>query len=431
MPVIELSEWISEHATPNNLWYVKRLAANDTRATKSKQYGPYVPKDILFRVLPSLRRKTGNNPDALIQTFVDSHPDSREVRAVWYNSKRTGSRVQGHKGHNARDPFDPRKPTRDEARLTRWGGVKSALIDPDSTGSLAVFVFVNAINGDANSLHVWVSEGLPQEEAIQELVGPVEPGRGVLWRQGDLLFGFPDQTEQALSNCALSPDQIPSEWYEQFPSPDEIVLRAVDMRPLQSCTPDERLVRRRGCEFDLFRSVEAAIEAPRLRQPFSSLDEFLDHSRKILRRRQARSHKSLEYHTREILVEEGFREGRDFIHERSSPGHPSARFLFPALPPLKLASMPPSKVRVLSPQTTLKARWNDVLNASGPVLGKHVLTVQEGVSESEFREMTQAGVSLVVPTPLHNRFPKAIRPHLSSLEGFLAEVRLMTVDHPQ
>ena len=52
-----------------------------------------------------------------------------------------------------------------------------------------------------------------------------------------------------------------------------------------------------------------------------------------------------------------------------------------------------------------------------------MLTLQEGVSENQFREMREAGVQLVVPRPLHTSYPAAVRPELLSLAEFVAEVK--------
>lgn len=57
---------------------------------------------------------------------------------------------------------------------------------------------------------------------------------------------------------------------------------------------------------------------------------------------------------------------------------------------------------------------------------KHLLTLQEGVSEAQFREMTQAQVQLVVPEPLIAKFPASIRTDIVTLESFLADLRLLT-----
>jgi hypothetical protein len=48
-----------------------------------------------------------------------------------------------------------------------------------------------------------------------------------------------------------------------------------------------------------------------------------------------------------------------------------------------------------------------------------LLTLQEGVSENQFKEMTNAGVQLVVPAPVVSAYPKSIQPHLQTLESFI------------
>jgi hypothetical protein len=39
--------------------------------------------------------------------------------------------------------------------------------------------------------------------------------------------------------------------------------------------------------------------------------------------------------------------------------------------------------------------------------------------------MVAAGVQLVVPSGLTEKFPKSIQPHLQSLESFIGDVRLL------
>jgi hypothetical protein len=38
--------------------------------------------------------------------------------------------------------------------------------------------------------------------------------------------------------------------------------------------------------------------------------------------------------------------------------------------------------------------------------------------------MQEAGIQLVVPAGLHEAFPGSVRPHLMTLESFLADLRL-------
>ena len=128
-----VSNWMDQFSRRHVIWYVKRLSANDTQATGAHQGGPLVPKRIAFKVLPRLKLETVKNPDVRFDLFVDSHSDDRRrARMVWYNNRL-------HQGPNAERTS---KSLRDEVRVTRLGGRQSALLDPDNTGALTIFAFV-------------------------------------------------------------------------------------------------------------------------------------------------------------------------------------------------------------------------------------------------------------------------------------------------
>lgn len=410
MPVMSLSDWIEEFARPDNLWYVKRLSGNDTLANRAHQAGPYIPKDVIFEALPSLRRMTGDNPRIDVEAFTDSHVDRRTVKAIWYNRKVSEARP------------------RDEARITNWGGGASALLDPESTGALAVFVFVGADGtADAESLHVWVCEGY-EDEVIEDRIGPIEPGRAVSWRPGGPIpGGLFAPLPKLLAPCRLTPQTMPPGWLQRFPTGSEIVRMAVGLRPLQDEPPDSRLIKRRACEYEIFRSVEDAIETQRINEGFASVDAFVERALTILQRRKARSGRSLELQAKEILLEEGFAEGRDFSHSPTSEGDKKPDFLFPSEAAYRDSAFPASRLRMLAAKTTLKDRWRQILNEADRVPTKHLLTLQEGISENQFAEMQAASVQLVVPEPLMKSYPDVIQPKLVTLRDFLAELRQLSV----
>lgn len=406
MPVMSLSDWIAEYARPENLWYVKRLSGNDTLANKAHQAGPYIPREFVFQVVPSLRTMGGDNPRLEIEAFIDSHPDRRNVTAIWYNRKVSDARP------------------RNEARITNWGGGASALLDPDSTGALAVFVFVGATGeADVQSLHVWVCEGY-EDEVIEDRIGPIEPGRAIVWRPGTpLQQGLFAKPVGMIAPCRLTPETMPPGWMGRFPTGAEIVRKAVELRSLQNETPDERLMQRRACEFEIFRSVEEAVERPRITQGFASIDEFIERAHTILQRRKARSGRSLELQAREIFVEEGFVEGKDFSHSPTSEGDKKPDFLFPSQVAYQDTSFPADRLRMLGAKTTLKDRWRQILNEADRIPAKHLLTLQEGVSENQFAEMQAASVQLVVPRSLIGKYPETVQPKLMTVTDFLTELR--------
>ena len=82
---------------------------------------------------------------------------------------------------------------------------------------------------------------------------------------------------------------------------------------------------------------------------------------------------------------------------------------------------------MLAVKTTCKDRWRQILAEADRIGTKHLLTLQEGISERQFQEMVDAGVQLVVPEPLKEKFPSSVREHLQTVESFIADVRLLNV----
>jgi hypothetical protein len=407
MAVSDFTDWLGEFCAPGIALFVKRLSGNDTLANGTHQAGPYIPKDFLFRIFPMINRTDEKNPDHRFELAVDSHMDAREVRLIYYNSKRHEGRPNG----------------RDETRLTNFGGGASALLDPESTGALSVFAFPLDGNGVARSCHVWVCRHETEEDIAEERFGPVEPGRFIMWSPEQPGLFPPFAVRPA--RCWLEPAEIPPAWLARFPTGAEIVRKTVELRPEHGQQPDKRLLRRRECEYEIFRSLEEATELPAIRAGFTTLDDFISRAQTVLQRRKARSGRSLELHTREILIEERFVEGADFQHGPQSEPGKRPDFLFPSQSAYRDPSFPAGQLRMLATKTTCRDRWRQVINEADRIAVKHLLTLQEGVSEAQFREMTQANVQLVVPEPLIVKFPKAIQPDIQTLESFLGDLRLI------
>lgn len=407
MAVSDFSDWLAVFCAPGVALFVKRLSGNDTLANGAHQAGPYIPKDFLFRIFPMINRTDQKNPDHRFELAVDSHMDAREVRLIYYNSKRHEGKRNG----------------RDETRLTNFGGGASALLDPESTGALAVFAFPLDENRAATSCHVWVCRHATEEDIAEERFGPIEPGRFVMWSPEQPGLFPPYAVGRA--SCWLEPAEIPAAWLAQFPTGAEIVRKTVELRPEHGTPPDKRLIRRRECEFEIFRSVEEAIELPAIKAGFATLDDFISRAQTVLQRRKARSGRSLELHTREILIEERFHEGSDFEHGPQSEPGKRPDFLFPSQAAYRDPSFPAARLRMLATKTTCRDRWRQVLNEADRIPIKHLLTLQEGVSETQFREMTQASVQLVVPEPLIAKFPASIRADIQTLESFMGDLRLI------
>lgn len=403
MAASDFLDWMAEFSRQDAVWYAKRLSGNDTLANHSHQAGPYIPREVLFGVLPVLDRPEQENPDTHFRLRIDSHGEaSRTVRAIWYNNALRGG-------------------TRNEARVTGFGGQRSPLLDPESTGAVAVFAFISGPSGTATECRVWVCRSEAEEDLFEQRLGPLEPGRWTVWSPdaGPLASARPVPA----APCRLPLEEIPADWLSSFPTGAQIVAKSVELRPERQRNPDDRLLRRRDCEYEIFLSVEEAVEMPRIREGFANIEEFVSRAQSILQRRKSRAGRSLELQAKEILLEEGLRESNQFAHGvESDPGR-KPDFLFPSQECYRDAAFPPDRLRMLAVKTTCRDRWRQILNEARRIETKHLLTVQEGVSEGQFREMKESGVRLVVPSRLWTHYPAAVRAELTSLESFIAEIR--------
>jgi hypothetical protein len=403
MSVTSLNLWIEQYARPGTIWFVKRLSGNDTLATAAHQAGPYLPRQFVFEIFPDINQPATKNPDHTFNLYLDSHPDHRQARIIWYNNRLHGG-------------------TRNETRMTRLGGQASALLNPDSTGSIAAFVFMLDQQGRATDCHAWVCDNPLEEDLIEDRFGVVEPKAFTIWRPGLI----PEQVQglDVDGGCRLTREQLPPEWLERFPSGEEIVSKTRELRLDNDKNVDDRLIRRRECEYEIFKSVEEAVYLPRMNTGFKSIDDFVSLAQTILQSRKSRSGTSLELHARDIMIEEHLVQGTDFAHRPVIEVNKRPDFIFPSVAAYNDQSFPRARLRMLAVKTTCKDRWRQITTEANDIQVKHLLTLQEGVSQNQFQEMVDHRVQLVVPTKLHTSYPRDVRPHLMSFESFIAEVRV-------
>lgn len=390
-------DWAESVTGPDWTWWVKRLAGNDTLLTDAHQAGPYVPKPVFFRVFPAIEVSDRPNPDIEFPMYLDSHGElERVVRGIWYNQK-----------------------TRDESRLTRFGGGSSPLLDPESTGALVVYAFHKSDpRRNSDLLRVWLCSDVTEEDRVEEVIGAVvEPGSGIVFSPG-LVTERPQQLDLvgARSCQDVTIEDLPLGWRVAFPTGGELVEEAFALVGRSGLSPDDRLLDRRECETHLFYLVEAAHVLPLVKQGFDSVDAFVTVANSVLNRRKARSGRSLELHVREILNEEGVAFEYQVVLEKNR----RPDFLFPSVEAYRAGA---DGLRMLAVKTTCRERWNQVVNEAARIPIKHLLTIQEGVAPSEFKKMMESGIRLVVPKRLHKRYPREARQRLLTFEQFISGVR--------
>jgi hypothetical protein len=387
---MKLADWLGAQSRADRVWLLKRLSANDVGATDSHQVGIYLSKPatkVLFHGLLDAGNGPDNtNPKRDCTAHLESHGYKGSPVCTWYNQK-----------------------TRDEVRLTRWGGKSCPLQQDEQVGALLVLTFPQHAFG-TRQLEGWLARNPEEEEQIETLVGEVMPGEGRLYfPSGEL--PMPPSTE-----CDLAEHELPPAWLTKFPSAEDLVQFALERRPARGRTPDERLLIRRACEEQLFYSVERIALLPRVRAGFPTVPDFISYALSVLNRRKSRSGRSLELHLKAIFKEQGV----SFSHNEVTEDGKTPDFVFPSIDAYRDPHFPTSKLRMLAVKTTLKDRWRQVITEASRLRDapKHLLTLQEGISATQHEEMRAENVRLVVPRALHGKYIKDIREQLVSLEDF-------------
>lgn len=395
--MLGIQRWMASVSGEGWYWFVKYLSGNDTLLNMTHQAGPYIPKQVIRFLFPSIDIPQAQNPRTEFQASIDPHQVAATPRAIWYNNKLRGG-------------------SRDECRITNWGGRSSPLLNPEATGSLCIFAFHKVGDRDAGLCRIWLCGTIEEEEAAQSLVGPVDPGVGTFHDATGRAAKLLELVERD-APCRLSREQLPPEWLFTFPDAATIVRWSVARVPsARREPPDRRLVRRRDCEYDVFRSIEDIVVMPRVEEGFATVDLFVDFANAVTNRRKARSGASLELQAKTIFDEEDL----PYAHDEVSEERKRPDFLFPSIEAYRDPSWPADKLQMLGVKTTCKDRWRQVINEADRIPKKYLLTLQEGVTPNQFQEMATEGVSLVVPSSLHSRYHPQIRPELLSLEKFIA-----------
>ena len=100
-------------------------------------------------------------------------------------------------------------------------------------------------------------------------------------------------------------------------------------------------------------------------------------------------------------------------------------FIFPSQAAYDNPAYPAGRLRMLAAKTTVKERWRQIIEEANRIPVKHLITLQQGVSENQFAQMRHANVRLVVPKSLHSNYPQSVRQELMTLQDFVGEMRAL------
>ncbi len=366
--------------------WCRYITANDTGQTGGHQSGFYVPKCAAPLLFDELGRK-GENKE-------------KTVSILWQDDFYTTSRMKYY-GQG----------TRNEYRITRFGRDFPFLND-EYIGSLLILskmtdsdyvAYVLSSDDDIDGFYAYFNLS-PNETNQLITAGGTDPDKKLeMFFQEHVreLDDFPT-TLQMSSLAQLNFNKAHSISKSDFiKSPDSLLLSWLD------------------AEYRLFRLIEEKIYSGKLKNAFESVDEFVRIANEVLNRRKSRAGKSLEHHLSELFSK------NDLVFEEQAltEGKKRPDFLFPNSSCYHNFEFPAKDLVVLGAKTTCKDRWRQVLSEADRVEEKYLFTLQQGISLSQLKEMSDAKLTLIVPKPYIQSFPKAYQNQLKDLSEFIGIVK--------
>jgi hypothetical protein len=372
-------------------WIVKRLSGNDTGLTGGHQVGLYLPKTFIQRTFSEICHAKEQNPHTWIKhLFIPQVGYCKDqLRVVYYNNKLTS-----------------KNGTRNEFRITKWGGKDNPLQDEQNTGSICIFG-VAIVEGEYVAV-AWVADNIFEEDFIELWLGEaVEPGH----------FYENEKVNDPNRHVITFPDK----WRVDFPSGRELFDFVLQKNPRDSWKKsiDLLLMKRREYEFKLFSLIEEEHVLPSLKKGFSSVDEFIKYSLSVANRRKSRTGTSLEMNLEALFCDEKIH----FESQVTTENKKKPDFLFPSEKAYHCDVFPSVKLHMLAAKTCCKDRWRQVISEANRIKPKHLFTLQEGISSNQLKEMEDELVKLVVPEPSLKSFPNEWRSKILTLEGFVSHIR--------
>lgn len=193
-------------------------------------------------------------------------------------------------------------------------------------------------------------------------------------------------------------------------------------------TPDDILLGWMNHEEKLFRILERHTVKYRLQQGFGSegddVDAFVSYSLSVQNRRKSRVGKAFESHLAELFSTHKLRfeqgGGKRVTENNAKPD-----FMFPGFSEYANPGFPTAGLRLLGAKTTCKDRWRQVLSEGARVQGKHLVTLEAAISESQTNEMQASNLQLVVPAAIHPTYNPKQQEWLLSVADFMDEVKVI------
>jgi hypothetical protein len=367
---------------------LKFISANDTGKTGSHQAGFYLPKGVWNFYAP-FGPIAGRNDKSNVQiVWQGGQLETRSV-VTWYG-----------KGN-------PKKPRR-EYRLTCFGK-GFPFLHEDVVGDMLVL-----IPKDVHNFLAYVID-LPEDiEDVQAALGVEAFGSWAVYERGK------EPVPLSEDDCIDQQFRAFAENLKMFPPGRAFSEKTREA--LFACSHefskkriDDRLLNLMHAEYRLFKIVERQICLPEVRRLFTDIDDFIKTAATLMNRRKSRAGRSMENHVEFLLRDAQI----PFDMRPTIEGEPD--IIIPSKAAYDDNNYPKNKLFMIGIKTTCKDRWRQVTQEAPRIEWKHLLTLQEGVSEKQLAQMPKQKVSLIVPRKLRNRYPKSAQ--LLDFDEFVGTVK--------
>lgn len=175
-------------------------------------------------------------------------------------------------------------------------------------------------------------------------------------------------------------------------------------------------------EETLFRTLERFFVEKRLEKGFKGeerVEEFLQYSLSVQNRRKSRAGNALENHLEFLFRENDIA----FSHTPVTEGNSRPDFIFPGILDYRDHDFPAEYLTMLAVKTTCKDRWRQILTEAARIDGKHLFTLQIGISKNQMEEMGTQHVIPVIPKGILQTYPKEQQLKILPFSAFISLVK--------
>lgn len=365
--------------------YCKFLSANDSGETGGHQAGILISKRAKSMLFDDTQELTGIvKRKALINWMEDI---TTESTFTYYQSK-------------------------NELRITSFGR-GFPYLNPEDTGAL--FIFTKQDREHYSGYFLYIEDDI---NSFLDAFGlsPTETNN-IIEKQITLTA----QEEIAINQFieALTVDFPSSEVMSR--TAREIQNTVYNHNEFMRSNPDRKIIEWTDTEYKLFRALEHYRYGEMIRTGFSTVEEFIEIANQVLNRRKSRAGKSLEHHISAIFDANSI----EYEEQVRTEGNKRPDFIFPSGRAYHDLTFPVDRLISLASKTTCKDRWRQVINEADRLRdkNKYLLTLQQGISAPQLKEMEDERVILVVPRPYIASYPREQQAKIWSIKKFVDYVK--------